>query len=135
MAIDQFGNKVNPIDTPIEELRLLSGAKMIFCPECGTIVKFASGEHVTAHFKHGPNLDCTYESEAESEEHIKGKVLIRNWLVERFKDVHVEFEYKIIETNQRADVMAIFPRGKKIAFEMQCTRIQGSVWKKRHCTL
>lgn len=132
VAIDQFGNKVNPIDTPEEELRLLSKSKMLFCPECQTTVRFASGEQVTAHFKHVHSPDCTYDSEPETEEHLQGKKLIRNWLVERYSDVHVEFEYKIKETNQRADVMAFFPGGKMIAFEMQCSKIPGAVWKERN---
>lgn len=132
IAIDQHGKKVNPLDTPEEELRLLSKSKMIFCPECQGQVRYASGEQVTAHFKHVHSPNCSYESEPETEEHLKGKMLIRNWLIERYSDVHVEFEYKIKETNQRADVMAIFPGGNKIAFEIQCSKIQGSVWKERH---
>ncbi|WP_078557239.1 competence protein CoiA [Bacillus alkalicellulosilyticus] len=132
VAVDQFGSKVNPIVTAEEELRILSRSKMIFCPECKSVVRFASGKQVTAHFKHVHSPDCTYDSEPETEEHLRGKVLIRNWLVERYSDVRVEFEYKIKETNQRADVMAIFSGGKKIAFEMQCSKIQGSVWKERH---
>jgi competence protein CoiA len=131
VANDLNGNKVNPFDTPIEDLRFLSRAKQLFCPECETVVRFASGEQVTAHFKHVNSPDCTYDSEPETEEHIKGKILIRNWLVNRYPNVKVEFEYKIKETNQRADVMAIFPQGK-IAFEMQCSKIQGSVWRERH---
>lgn len=132
VAMDQFGNKLNPIDTEEEGLRLLSKSKMLFCPECLTVVRFASGEQVTAHFKHVHSPDCTYDSEPETEEHLKGKMLIRNWLVNRYPEVHVEFEYKIKETNQRADVMAIFPEGKRVAFEMQCSKIQGSIWKERH---
>ncbi|WP_404459774.1 competence protein CoiA [Sutcliffiella horikoshii] len=132
VAIDQFGNKLNPIETEEEELRLLSKSKMLFCPECLTVARFASGEQVTAHFKHVQSPDCTYDSEPETEEHLKGKMQIRNWLVKRYPEVYVEFEYKIKETNQRADVIAIFPDGKRVAFEMQCSKIQGSVWKERH---
>jgi competence protein CoiA len=132
IAIDQGENTVNLIDTPEEELRLLSSSGMIFCPDCKRQVRYYSGEQRTAHFKHVHSPDCTYESEPETEEHIKGKILIRKWLQQLFPDIQVEFEYKIIETNQRADVMAIFPNGKKVAFEMQCSKIQGSVWKERH---
>jgi competence protein CoiA len=28
--------------------------------------------------------------------------------------------------------MAIFPSGARVAFEMQCSRIQGAIWKERH---
>jgi competence protein CoiA len=132
IAIDQFGNKVSPIENSEEELRLLSRSKMLFCPECQSVLRFASGVQVSAHFKHDHNSDCSYDSEPETEEHIQGKIQIRNWLVQNYPDAHVEFEYKIVETNQRADVIAIFPNGEKIAFEMQCSKIQGSVWKERH---
>jgi len=132
IAIDQLGNKLNPLDTPEEELRLLSKSKMLFCPECSNVLRFAAGEKVTAHFKHVNSPDCTYDSEPETEEHLRGKVLIRNWILQQYPNVQVEFEYKIRETNQRADVMAIFPTGEKIAFEMQCSKIQGSVWRDRH---
>lgn len=47
VAMDQFGIKVNPIDTE-EELRLLSKSKMLFCPVYQTVVRFAAGEQLTA---------------------------------------------------------------------------------------
>lgn len=132
VAIDNAGRKVNPLDNDLDELRLMSNSKQLLCPECLTGVRFAAGPQVTAHFKHIHLLDCTYDSEPETAEHLKGKMLIRNWLLEQFPEAQVEFEYKIKETNQRADVMAILPDGKRLAFEMQCSKIPGSVWKERH---
>src|SRR5699024_6169521 len=132
VAVNHINEKVNPIDTTEELLRYQSKNKQLFCPECKGQVRFASGEQVTAHFKHVNKQDCSYDWEPETEEHLRGKILIRNWLVKQYPKAQVEFEYKISETNQRADVMAIFPTGEKIAFEMQCSRIPGSVWKERH---
>lgn len=132
VAVNHLNKRVNPIDTTEELLRYQSKNKQLFCPECNSRVRFASGEQVTAHFKHVNKQDCSYDWEPETEEHLRGKVLIRNWLVKQYPEAQVEFEYKIHETSQRADVMAIFPSGEKIAFEMQCSRIQGSVWKERH---
>jgi len=132
VAINHLNERVNPIDTGEKLLRYQSKNKQLFCPECKSQVLFASGEQVTAHFKHVNKQDCSYDWELETEEHLRGKILIRNWLIKQYPEAQVEFEYKIHETNQRADVMAIFPTGEKIAFEMQCSRIQGSVWKERH---
>jgi competence protein CoiA len=103
VAIDQHGNTVNPIDMPEEELRLLSKSKLLFCPECKTVVRFYSTEKVTAHFKHVNSPECTYESEPETEEHVRGKVILMNWLKAKYPSIQVEFEYRIMETNQRAE--------------------------------
>ena len=92
VAVDSAGRKVNPLDNDLDELRLMSNSKQLLCPECLTGVRFAAGPQVTAHFKHIHLLDCKYDSEPETAEHLKGKMLIRNWLLDQFPEAQVEFE-------------------------------------------
>ncbi|WP_246938528.1 competence protein CoiA [Bacillus pinisoli] len=132
VAIDQYGNKISPITKNTEEIKFLSQCKVLYCSECEKPVTFFSGQKQVPHFRHDKILNCVYESEPETKEHLEGKIQIYNWLKELFPDAQVEMEYKIQETNQRADVMAILPNGKRIAVEMQCSRISGNEWLDRH---
>lgn len=130
-AIDIEGIKRVAYLEDIEFLRKLSKNQKIYCPECNMPVKLAAGNIRVHHFRHPSNVECTYDTEPESEEHVQGKINIYNWLRKKYPEAKVELEYKIIETNQRADVIVLFPNGEKWAFEMQCSQISGEVWKKR----
>jgi competence protein CoiA len=44
----------------------------------------------------------------------------------------VEIEWKVEETNQRADVIVIHPSGERWAFEFQCSSISETIWRERH---
>lgn len=130
-AIDQNGKKRIAYLEDEETLRNLYEKELLVCPECGTAVTLAAGSRRIHHFRHRSHVTCSYDSEPESAEHIKGKLFIYEWLTKRFPEAVVELEYKIKETNQRADVMAFFPSGERIAFEMQCTAITGEAWQER----
>lgn len=130
-AIDIEGNKRIPYMENTSLLRILSNEQKIHCPECETPVTLVAGSRKITHFRHHPNVECSYNSEPETEEHLKGKILLYEWLKKKYPEAKVELEFKVKETNQRADVIAIFPTGKKWAFEMQCSAISGELWKKR----
>lgn len=133
VAIDDEGNKIIPFEfEDRDQIRILSERKKLFCPECGNRVVFHAGSRKTEHFKHWRLDKCENDSEAETEEHIKGKILIYDYLKRRYPGSHVEFEYKIIETGQRADVICIHENGECWAFEMQCSEILGEAWWSRH---
>ena len=130
-AIDFEGVKRTPYIEDVNFLRTLSNEGNLHCPDCQTSVILVAGRRRVHHFRHQANVECTYDSEPETEEHARGKINIYKWLKKRYPEAKVEFEYRIIETNQRADVIVIFPDGEKWAFEMQCSPISGDKWVKR----
>lgn len=114
-----------------EHLRTLSKAKQIRCPHCGRRVIYHAGKVKIPHFNHEPHVECTYSGEGETQEHLNGKLIIYNWLKGKYPAAQVELEYRIVETNQIADVYAAFPNGQKIAFEIQCAIISKTKWIER----
>lgn len=130
-AIDQNGKKRIAHLEDEDTLRSLYEKESLVCTECGTAVILVAGPRRIHHFKHRSHVPCAYDSEPESAEHIQGKLFIYDWLTNRFPEAVIELEYKIKETGQRADVMAFFPSGERIAFEMQCTAITGEAWQAR----
>ena len=130
-ALDAEGVKHIPYLEDINTLRSISDEGKMYCPDCQTSVILVAGTRRVHHFRHRSNVECTYDSEPETMEHAQGKVHIYNWLKKKYPEAKVELEYKIKETNQRADVFVIFPDREKWAFEIQCSPISGELWKKR----
>lgn len=131
-AIDFEGVRRSPYIEDVNLLRTQSNEGNLYCPDCQTSVTLVAGERRVHHFRHHANVECTYDSEPETEEHAMGKINIYKWLKKKYPEAKVELEYRILETNQRADVIAIFPDGEKWAFEMQCSPISGEKWQKRN---
>lgn len=84
-----------------------------------------------AHFAH--QSVCTYPYyEPETEEHLKGKRLIKKWLESLFPNNVTLMEYYVKDARQRADVMTIFPDGHRLCVEFQCSVITEETWRKRY---
>lgn len=132
VATDLTGKKRVPYLESIDALRILSDEHCLKCPECETLVTLIAGERRSHHFRHHRKGECAYESEPETEEHRHGKLLIYDWLSIEYPTAMIELEYKVKDTGQRADVMALFPNGDRWAFEIQCSPITGEAWKERN---
>ena len=130
--VDKKGEKHFAFNETKEVLRNYSYNKEIFCPHCLQSAIFHGGDHRTFHFKHAKGAECTYKGEPESEEHLTGKRLIYEWLIERYPKAKVELEYSIKETNQIADVYVEFDEKHKFAFEVQCSVITHEIWSERY---
>lgn len=116
-----------------EELRNLSNSDLLRChiPICHKKMRFRCGDVNIAHFAHVGT--CEYEFyEPETEQHIMGKKMLRDRLLECFPTASISLETWIPETHQVADVLVTHPNGRRWAFEFQCSRISGKVWKFRH---
>jgi competence protein CoiA len=133
-AVNNSGEKYMAFDFEVEELKLLANVNEgLFCPECNNPVMFKAGPKRISHFAHKIGTVCSYTYwEPESEQHIKGKMFIKEWLVSQYPNSRVELEYKVQETNQRSDVMVIHPTGEKWAFEYQCSPIPDYILNERH---
>lgn len=116
--------------------RILSGSDKLFCPNCGAIVKFKKGKVKTPHFSH-KSVECEYVgSEPETADHIKGKAMLHDWLVQKFPTANVEYEVYIYQTGQIADVYVEHEEGEFAgqiwAFEFQHSNISATDWEFRH---
>lgn len=118
--------------TPEEELRSLSHARSLLCPECRQIMVYRSGQVRTPHFAHLPGSECPFSSsEPETEEHRAGKTLLAQWLHLLLPESTLTLEYPLAETGQRADLL--LQTGKeRVALEYQCANLSQREWQRRH---
>lgn len=99
-----------------DEVGLLK--EIFHCPGCGAEVRLRHGEINVAHFAHA-NKQCAYESEAESNEHLLGKMQLYK-LASQLGPAQVEVIFQ--DSKQRADVVLTY-REHKFILEYQCSPI------------
>lgn len=133
-VVDKEGKKyLSYEEENIDNLRGMCKNNVLVCPECKNPVNIKAGPKKINHFAHKPGSECTYPYwEPESEQHLKGKLMLKEWLDSIYPNSKVELEYKVDATNQRSDVMVIHPNGVHEAFEFQCSSITEEVIKERH---
>lgn len=130
-VIDSEGYQRLAFDENKALLRSLSDSRKLFCPYCRKRAFFHGGDVRIHHFNHEPHVECSFMGEPESQEHLRGKLLIYKWLKNQYPDAYISLEQRIKETNQIADVYVEFRRGEKFAFEVQCSEITAEKWKER----
>lgn len=118
-------------------IRKLYEEKKLKCPCCGGDVIFKCGDKMITHFAHKSNPECPFnEYESETYAHLKGKQILYNWLIDKFKEATVEMEVFIPETGQIADIFVHIPQTEKtpevsLAFEFQHSSLSEEVWRRR----
>jgi len=131
VAIDQNGEKQFAFHEDKLNLRTLSEAKELYCPNCQKKVFFRGGLKRIHHFYHEPNVECSFVGEPETQEHLGGKLAIYYWLKEQYPNAYITLEQRITKTNQIADVYADFGNDKRFAFEVQCAELTAETWLER----
>ena len=117
------------------KLKEWSDRNLLICPDCGKPYEYCHGDVVSPYFRHKEKsqlCDKIY-SESETEEHIKGKLILYNWLLELQSNnivQNVKLESYIPETKQRPDIY-FEQDGKRCVIEFQCTPI-ATEYLKRH---
>lgn len=106
-----------------EELKTWASKNIIKCPVCGKDYEYCHGQINTPYFRHKDKFECDYlYSEPETEEHIKGKIALYNWIKSQDGVSNAVLEAWITETKQRPDVMFEYG-GQKWVIEFQCNPI------------
>ncbi len=100
--------------------RQLEKSAAYSCPSCHRAVYLKTGPVTRPHFAHFQKEACDVFSEGETEEHLEGKLQLREWL-ERQK-VTVEMEAYLPELKQRPDLLVHLGE-QKLAIEFQCSSI------------
>lgn len=112
-----------------ETLKQWSKKGILRCPCCGGQYTYNHGRVRIPYFKH-LNADCVLYGEPETEEHIKGKIDLFEWVKNQDGVTDVVLEGWIPATKQRPDIM--FRRNnKQYVIEYQCSPIS-SEYIKRH---
>ena len=114
---------VNTIEFEDGQIRKWSNKGILKCPVCENKMIYKHGEIKIAHFAHEKDSECEdIYSEPESEEHLKGKRLIYEWLKTQEKIENLKLESWIPETKQRPDLYFEI-NSKRCVIEFQCSPI------------
>ena len=125
-------NKINLIEHKYEkdELKKWSKKRILKCPICGKDYEYCHGKVKIPYFRHKDKEECDYlYSESETQEHLKGKIDLYNWLLKQPNVTNVELESYIPETKQRPDIMFEW-NGQKCVIEYQCTPISSEYYER-----
>ena len=120
-------------ETPLAQLQSWSLDRLLYCPNCRGIVHVRGGaeKRTQLHFAHQKG-ECTWSTEAESVRHMRGKVVLAQWLREQFPTAQVTLEERLPEPNRIADIFVAHPDGRRWAIEFQCAPLEIEEWKHRH---
>ena len=106
-----------------EDLKTWASKDIIKCPICGKSYEYCHGQINIPYFRHKDKSECDYlYSEPETEEHIKGKIALYNWIRNQDGVTNAVLEAWIPETKQRPDIMFEYG-GSKWVIEYQCSPI------------
>ena len=95
---------------------------ILICPACGKPYEFCHGKTVDAYFRHKDKSECDKYSEPETEEHLRGKIDLYEWIKKQDGVTDAVLEGWLPETKQRPDIMFKF-HGDQCVIEYQCSPI------------
>src|SRR5579863_1444862 len=133
VAYGPDGKLVIAGEIPLEEALTWSHAQALRCPNCRGIVYARGGpeKQTQLHFAHQKG-ECAWSTEAESVRHMRGKIVLAQWLREQFPHARVTLEERLPEPNRIADILVTHRDGVRQAIEFQCAPLDLDEWKYRH---
>ncbi len=133
VAYGPGGHPVVAEETPLEQLQQLSHERALHCPNCRSVVHLRGGpgKRAQLHFAHQKG-ECAWSTEVESIRHMRGKVVLANWLREQFPQAAITLEERLPEPNRIADIFVAHTAGQRWAVEFQCAALELDEWQRRH---
>lgn len=133
VAYGPDGHPVIAEETPLTQLQRWSSEHALCCPNCRGIVHVRGGpeKRTQLHFAHQKG-ECAWSTEAESVRHMRGKMILAQWLREQYPQARVTLEERLPEPNRIADIFVAHPNGKLQAIEFQCAPLELDEWRHRH---
>ena len=125
--------RINLFDKKYDKLQLKKWAdkNILICPACNKPYEYCHGVVKTPYFRHKDKQECIdLYSETETQEHLRGKMDIYNWLIQQEPITDVELEGWLPLTKQRPDIM-FKCNGEQYVIEYQCTPIS-TEYHERH---
>ena len=133
VAYGPGGHPVVAEETPLEHLQQWSRERALHCPNCRGVVHLRGGpgKRAQLHFAHQKG-ECAWSTEAESIRHMRGKMVLANWLREQFPLAEITLEERLPEPNRIADIFVAHADGQRWAVEFQCAALELDEWQRRH---
>lgn len=114
-----------------EQLKKWAEKKILLCPVCNKPYEYCHGKIKTPYFRHMEKMSCDYQyNEPETEEHLKGKRDLFEWIKKQPNVKNAVLEGWIPETKQRPDIMFEY-KNKQYVIEYQCSPI-ATEYTERH---
>ncbi len=133
VAYGPTGQPVVAEETPLEQLLSWSREQQLYCPDCRGIVhvRGGPGKRMQLHFAHQRG-ECAWGNEGESVRHMRGKLVLAQWLRTQFPQGTVTLEERLPGPNRIADILLLHADGQRQAVEFQCAPLELSEWQMRH---
>lgn len=124
---------VSAEETPIEQLRQWSQERLLICPNCRGVVHVRGGpeKRMQLHFAHQRG-ECEWGTEAETVRHMRGKIVLAEWLRAQFPLASITLEERLPGPNRIADIFVKHGDGRCQAIEFQCAPLELEEWQQRH---
>ncbi len=131
-----YGPEGKPVVAEGLHLTLLkdwSQRNLLYCPNCRGIVHVRGGpeKRTQIHFAHHKG-ECLWSTESETLRHLRGKIVLAEWLQKQFPQANVSLEKRLPEPNRIADIFVMFADGLQWAVEFQCAPLNIDEWNLRH---
>ena len=131
-----YGPEERPVmaeEMPLEQLQHWSREQQLHCPNCRGVVHVRGGpsKRMQLHFAHMRG-ECAWGNESESVRHMRGKLVLAQWLRVQFPLATVSLEERLPGPNRIADVFLLHPDGRRQALEFQCAPLELEEWQMRH---
>jgi Competence protein CoiA-like family len=133
VAYGPEGQPVVAEGLPLTLLKDWSQRNLLYCPNCRGIVHVRGGpeKRTQIHFAHQKG-ECSWSTESETIRHIRGKIVLAEWLQKQFPQANVTLEKRLPEPNRIADIFVMFADGRQWAVEFQCAPLDIDEWSLRH---
>ncbi len=133
VAYGPDGRPVVAGEAPLEQLQIWSQEHDLYCPNCRGVVHVRGGpeKRTQLHFAHQKG-ECAWSTESETVRHIRGKMVLAEWLRKQFPQARISLEQRLPEPNRIADIFVAHADGQCWAIEFQCAPLDVDMWRLRH---
>ncbi len=117
----------------LAQLKEWSQQDLLYCPNCRGIVRVRGGpeKRTQIHFAHQKG-ECAWSTESETIRHLRGKMVLAEWLQKQFPQAEITLEKRLPEPNRIADIFVSHADGRQWAIEFQCAPLDVDEWHFRH---
>ncbi len=133
VAYGPDGHPVVAGETALEQLQRWSQEHVLYCPNCRGVVHVRGGpeKRTQLHFAHQKG-ECAWSTESETVRHMRGKMVLAEWLRTQFPQASISLEERLPEPNRIADIFIVHADGQRWAIEFQCAPLDVDAWRLRH---
>src|SRR5207237_3896555 len=76
--------------------------------------------------------ECSWGTESETIRHLRGKIVLAEWLQKQYPQATIFLEKRLPKPNRIADIFVTHADGRQWAIEFQCAPLDVAEWHTRH---